>query len=76
MDTANYYNLSFEKARSNAIRIAQVVKDNWKKLAEANGCSNVEIERMKSAFEDESILIKHNKKAEKTMNIDNFLRTY
>ena len=76
MDTANYYNLSFEKARSNAIRIAQVVKDNWKKLAEANGCSNVEIERMKSTFEDESILIKHNKKAEKTMNIDNFLRTY
>ena len=76
MDTANYYNLSFEKARSNAIRIAQVVKNNWKKLAKANGCSNVEIERMESAFEDESILIKHNKKAEKTMNIDNFLRTY
>ena len=76
MDTANYYNLSFEKARSNAIRIVQVVKDNWKKLAKANGCSNVEIERMESAFEDESILIKHNKKAEKTMNIDNFLRTY
>lgn len=76
MDTAKYYNLSFEKAKSNAIHIATIVKDNWRKLAKVNGCSNVEIERMKSAFEDESILIKQNKKNEKEIDIDKFLKSY
>lgn len=76
MDTAKYYNLSFEKAKNNAIHIATIVKDNWRKLAKVNGCSNAEIERMKSAFEDESILIKSNKKNEKDINITNFLRSY
>lgn len=56
MDTAKYYNLSFEKAKTNAIHIATIVKDNWRNLAKVNGCSNAEIERMKSAFEDESTL--------------------
>lgn len=76
MDTAKYYNLSFEKAKTNAIHIATIVKDNWRKLAKVNGCSNVEIERMKSAFEDESILIKQNKKNEKEIDIDKFLKSY
>lgn len=76
MDTAKYYNLSFEKAKSNAIHIATIVKDNWRQLAKVNGCSNVEIERMKSAFEDESILIKQNKKNEKEIDIDKFLKSY
>lgn len=76
MDTAKYYNLSFEKAKTNAIHIATIVKDNWRKLAKVNGCSNAEIERMKSAFEDESILIKQNKKNEKEIDIDKFLKSY
>ncbi len=76
MDTAKYYNLSFEKAKTNAIHIATIVKDNWRKLAKVNGCSNVEIERMKSAFEDESVLIKQNKKQEKELDIDKFLKSY
>ena len=69
-------NLSFEKAKSNAIHIATIVKDNWRQLAKVNGCSNVEIERMKSAFEDESIFIKQNKKNEKEIDIDKFLKSY
>ena len=57
LDSAKYYNLSLEKAKNNAMRIATVVKNNWRNLAKVNGCSNAEIERMKKAFEDESILI-------------------
>ena len=76
LDTAKYYNLSLTKAKENAIRIATVVKDNWRSLAKANGCSNAEIEKMKKAFEDETILIKPNKKIEKDINIQDYLRSY
>lgn len=76
LDTAKYYNLSMEKAKENAIRIATVVKDNWKNLAKSNGCSNAEIERMKGAFEDESILLRPNKKIEHNVKIDEYLRSY
>ena len=76
LDTAKYYNLSLDKAKENAIRIATVVKDNWKTLAKSNGCSNAEIERMKKAFEDETIIMKPNKKIEKDINIEDYLRLY
>ena len=76
LDTAKYYNLSLDKAKENAIRIATVVKDNWKTLAKSNGCSNVEIEGMKKAFEDETIIMKPNKKIEKDINIEDYLRLY
>ena len=56
LDTAKYYNLSLAKAKENAIRISTIVKNNWKTLAKSNGCSNAETERMKKAFEDETIL--------------------
>ena len=56
LDTAKYYNLPLDKAKENAIRISTIVKNNWKTLAKSNGCSNAEIERMKKAFEDETIL--------------------
>ena len=76
LDTAKYYNLSLNKAKENAIRIATVVKDNWKTLAKSNSCSNAEIERMKKAFEDETIIMKPNKKIEKDINIEDYLRLY
>ena len=76
LDTAKYYNLSLDKAKENAIRIATVVKDNWKTLAKSNGCSNAEIEKMKKAFEDETIIMKPNKKIEKDINIEDYLRLY
>ena len=76
LDTAKYYNLSLDKAKENAIRIATVVKDNWKTLAKSNGCSNAEIERMKKAFEDETIIMKPNKKIEKDINIEDYLKLY
>ena len=68
--------ISLDKAKVNAIRIATVVKDNWKTLAKSNGCSNAEIERMKKAFEDETIIMKPNKKIEKDINIEDYLRLY
>lgn len=76
LDTAKYYNLSMEKAKENAMRIAIAVKDNWRNLAKANGCSNAEIERMKNAFEDESVLARPNKKVEKDIKIEDYLRLY
>ena len=76
LDTAKYYNLTLEKAKKNAIRIARVVKDNWKNIAKANGCTNAEIEKMRRAFEDESILIKTNKKIEKNIKIEDYLKSY
>ena len=76
LDSAKYYNLSLEKAKNNAMRIATVVKNNWRNLAKVNGCSNAEIERMKKAFEDESILIKPGKKLEKDIKIEDYLSSY
>ena len=76
LDTAKYYNLSMEKAKDNAIRIATMVKDKWRNLAKLNGCSNAEIERMKNAFEDKTILMKPNKKIKKDIEIEKYLRSY
>lgn len=76
LDTAKYYNLTLEKAKENASKIAAVVKDNWKNIAKSNGCTNAEIEKMRRAFEDESILIKTNKKVEKNIKIEDYLKSY
>ena len=76
LDSAKYYNLSLEQAKNNAMRIATVVKNNWRNLAKVNGCSNAEIERMKKAFEDESIFIKPGKKLEQDIKIEDYLRLY
>ena len=42
----------------------------------SNGCTNAEIEKMRRAFEDESILIKTNKKVEKNIKIEDYLKSY
>ena len=55
LDTAKYYNVPPDKAKDNVSRISAVVKQNWKNIAKRNGCTQIEIERMKNAFEDESI---------------------
>lgn len=72
MDSAKYYDLDKSKAKENAIRIASTVRDNWQKIAKQNGCSQVEIEYMKGAFEDKSIC----KTMEKEKNIKETIRDF
>jgi len=76
LDTAKYYDLPFEKAKENAIRIATVVKDNWEKMAKRNGCSPAEIESMRSAFEDKGIYQTRRNENTQKMEIDRYFSDY
>lgn len=76
LDTAKYYNLSFEKAKNNAIKIATIVKDNWQRIAKQNGCSQAEIEMMKNAFEDKNILKTKEKNETRQRELKDFVNDY